>query len=49
MPGVASFAKKRPPIPSTKARTEDAKQQEKNLEFVAVTRTMQDLYFVHED
>ena len=38
-----------PPIPSTKARTEDARQQEKNLEFVAITRTMQDLYFVHED
>lgn len=38
-----------PPIPSQKARTEDAIQQEKNLEFVAVTRTMQDIYFVHED
>jgi hypothetical protein len=38
-----------PPIPSTKARTEDAIQQEKNLEFVATTRTMEDLYFVHED
>lgn len=38
-----------PPIPSPKAQTEDARQQEKNLEFVAHTRTMEDWYFVHED
>lgn len=35
-----------PPIPSPRAQTPDQRQQEKNLEFVAITRTLQNLYWV---
>lgn len=35
-----------PPIPSPRAQSPEQKQQEKNLEFVAITRTLQNLYWV---
>ena len=38
-----------PPIISPYAKTPDQIQQEKNLEFVATTRTEKDLYYVWED
>jgi len=35
-----------PPIPSPRAITVDQKQQEHNLEFVAITRTLKNLYWI---
>ena len=36
-----------PPIESHHAKTDDQKQQEMNLHYVAITRTKQNLYWVH--
>jgi superfamily I DNA/RNA helicase len=38
-----------PPVPSPRATTVSQKQQEKNLEFVAVTRTLNTLTYITED
>lgn len=38
-----------PPIESTYASTPDQLQQEQNLHFVAITRTSQNLYWIHQD
>lgn len=38
-----------PPIESGMARTDDQKQQEQNLHFVAMTRTMQDYNLIHRE